>query len=386
MNITDVDDKTIKNSQIENKTLKEFTEFYTQAFLNDIHSLNILPANKYTRATDYIAQMVEIIQTLLKKGYAYKEKDGSIYFDISKDKDYGKLSRLDRSTLKENAKGRLKADEYEKENAFDFALWKIWDEKDGDVFWETSIGKGRPGWHIECSAMSMSELGETFDIHTGGVDNIFPHHENEIAQSECSTDKIFAHYFLHNEHLLVDGQKMSKSLGNFYTMQDFRKMGIDPIAFRMLIYTSHYQTKTNFTLESVNASKVALDRLRNAYLELGDKVGEINKEYKDRLIKAMDNNLDPPKSMTILWNLLKDINIKNEDKKATLLDFDKVFGFGLAELKRDIIPNEVEELVKEREIARTNKDWKKSDELRNKIKELGYEIKDTDTLPRVSKI
>jgi cysteinyl-tRNA synthetase len=197
MNITDVDDKTIRDSISQGKTLKEFTEFYTEEFFKDRDSLNIIPPDKYTKATDYIDEMVKMIEKLIEKGYAYKTPDGSVYFDIRKDKEYGKLSHFKLSDLKENAEGRLKNDEYEKENAQDFALWKSWDESDGDVFWETSLGKGRPGWHIECSAMSINELGQSFDIHTGGVDLIFPHHENEIAQSECSTGKSFVKYWMH---------------------------------------------------------------------------------------------------------------------------------------------------------------------------------------------
>jgi len=392
MNITDIDDKTIRDSQIQGKTLKEFTSFYTEEFFKDRDLLNILPANSYPKATNYIKEMVEIIEKLQEKGFAYKSEDGSVYFDIKKDKEYGKLSGLDISKLKENAKGRLNTDEYDKDNAFDFALWKAWDEKDGDVYWDpkellgrdTSLGKGRPGWHIECSAMSNSLLGETFDIHTGGVDNIFPHHENEIAQSECSSGKTFANYFLHNEHLLVDGQKMSKSLGNFYTLDDLIKKSIDPIAFRYWIYTSQYGTKTNFTIDAVSGCETALKRLREFYLNLGNDIGIINNEYKDKIIEAIDNNLDTPKAITILWDLVKDSNVNNADKKATLLDLDNIFGFGLALIKDEVIPEDILKLVREREEVRLNKNWAKSDELRDQIKSLGYEVKDTEEGTKLS--
>ncbi|MBP6931102.1 MAG: cysteine--tRNA ligase, partial [Candidatus Pacebacteria bacterium] len=230
MNITDIDDKTIRDSIAEGKTLAEFTEFYTQEFYKDIEAIHIVRAEKYTKATDYIDEMVKMIETLIEKGFAYKGDDGSVYFDIAKDTEYGKLSHFTLSDLKENAKGRMSADEYDKENAQDFALWKAWDENDGEVFWETSLGKGRPGWHIECSAMSIAELGDHIDIHTGGVDNMFPHHENEIAQSECATGHQFVKYWMHNEHLMVDGKKMSKSAGNFYTLRDIEKLGITPMA------------------------------------------------------------------------------------------------------------------------------------------------------------
>ncbi len=389
MNITDVEDKIIREVQAQNKSLKELTEFYTEEFFKDRDALNIVPADIYTKATDYIHQMVTLIQELEKKGFAYKTSDGSVYFDIHKDKEYGKLSHFNLSDLKENADNRLKKDEYEKENAQDFALWKAWDETDGEVFWETDLGKGRPGWHIECSAMSMSELGESFDIHTGGVDNIFPHHENEIAQSECATGRSFAKYFMHNEHLLVDGQKMSKSLGNFYTLQDLINKNIDPIAFRYWLYTSSYTTRTNFTLEAVSGAQTALERLREAFLALGSDTGTINTTYKSRFVEYLDNNLESPKALALVWELLKDTSLSDIDKKATILDFDKVFGFGLDKIKKEteiIIPDDIKELVTEREKVRIEKDWAKSDELRKKINSLGYEIKDTDAGSVISKI
>ncbi len=394
MNITDVDDKTIRDAQIQGKTLKEFTEFYTEAFYQDMDLLNIVPADKYTKATDFVGEMIKLIEKLIEKGYAYKVDDGSVYFDIKKDREYGKLAHLNLVDLKENAGGRLKKDEYEKENAQDFALWKSWDKNDGDVFWDPStmlraktiLGRGRPGWHIECSAMSMHELGETIDIHTGGVDLIFPHHENEIAQSEGATGKPFVKYFMHNEHLLVDGMKMSKSLGNFYTLRDLQNKGIEPLAFRMWLYSAHYRTRTNFTLDTVLGAQTALNRLYDAYLELGNEIGDINKIYKERLLGYMDNDLDTPQSLALLWELVRDTHISDADKKATLLDFDKIFGFGLAKLKEEIIPENVQKLTGEREEARINKDWDKSDELRDEIQKLGYEIKDTDTGSKISKI
>jgi len=386
MNITDVDDKTIRESQKEGKSLKDFTEFYTKALFDDRDSLNIIPANTYTKATEYIEEMVKIIETLIDKGYAYKTDDGSVYFDIKKDKEYGKLSHFNLSDLKENADGRLKKDEYEKENAQDFALWKAYDENDGDVFWNTSIGKGRPGWHIECSAMSMSNLGDSFDIHTGGVDLMFPHHENEIAQSECSTGKSFVKYWMHNEHLMVDGKKMSKSLGNFYTLKDIVEKGINPLAFRYWLYMGHYRTNVNFTIEGVLSAQTALSRLYSAYNNLGENTGKINDEYVIKLKESMDNDLNTSIALSLIWELLKDSQISDKDKKATLLDMDQVFGFGLDKIKKDIIPSEIENLSKEREQARIDKNWSKSDELRDKIKELGYEIKDTENGTLISKI
>jgi len=387
MNITDVEDKIIREVKRQNKTLKELTEFYTEEFFKDRDLLNIVPADTYTKATDYISEMVELIKKLIENGFAYKTDDGSVYFNIHKDTEYGKLSHFKLSDLKENADNRLdKKDEYEKENAKDFALWKAWTEDDGDVFWDTELGKGRPGWHIECSAMSMKNLGESFDIHTGGVDNIFPHHENEIAQSECATGKPFAKYFMHNEHLLVDGQKMAKSAGNFYTLEDLIEKGIDPIAYRLWLYTSNYSTRTNFTIEAVLGSQTALIRLKEAVLALGNDIGNVNNDLKNRFMEYLDNNLDSPKALALVWDLLKDNSISNADKKATILDFDKVLGFELDKIKEEIIPDEVLDLSKEREQARAEKDWTKSDNLRKKINSLGYEIKDTDSGSKISKI
>lgn len=387
MNITDVEDKIIREVKAQNKDLKEFTNQYIEAFFTDRDSLNILPPDKYTKATEYIDEMVEIIKKLMEKGFAYKADDGSVYFDIRKDKEYGKLSHFKLSDLKENADNRLKKDEYEKENAEDFALWKAWTEEDGDVFWETELGKGRPGWHIECSAMSMKELGESFDIHTGGVDNIFPHHENEIAQSECSTGKPFAKYFMHNEHLLVDGQKMSKSLGNFYILHDLIDKGIDPIAFRMWLLSSNYSTRTNFTWEAVKASQTALLRVKDSFIDLEeDQSGVVNDSYKEQFIKSMDNNLDSAQALSLVFDILRDTKLSNSDKRATILDFDKVLGLGLDKIKKEEAPEEIIKLVKEREEARKSKDFKRSDELRQEINSLGYEIKDTESGSKISKI
>lgn len=393
MNITDIDDKTIFNSQKESKSLKDFTEFYTEIFFEEIKSLNILEANKYPRATNYIKEILLLIKDLLAKDYAYLTEDGSVYFNINKDKHYGKLSGFKIDNLKKNANGRLKKDEYDKENAEDFALWKSWDKSDGEIFWrpkeilgeDLGISDGRPGWHIECSAMSLKELGDSFDIHTGGVDNIFPHHENEIAQSECSTGKIFAKYFLHNEHLMVNGAKMAKSTGNFYTLEDLVNKGIDPVAFRLWLYTSHYRTKTNFTLEAIKGSQIALLKIRDSYLELGEEIGEVDINYKNKLISFMDNDLDTPQSLALFWALLKDNDIKDEDKKATLLDFDKIFGLGFDKLKKEVIPQEIKDLINQREEARIKKDWSLSDQLRDKIKDLGYEIKDTEIGQKIIK-
>ena len=386
MNLTDVDDKTIRDSQKNGKTLKEFTEFYAEEFFREIKILNILEPTKFTKATDYINEMVEIIEKLLKKGLAYKSTDGSVYFDIKKFKNYGKLSHLAVEDQKENAGGRIKTDEYEKDNVQDFALWKAWDKNDGDVFWDTVLGKGRPGWHIECSAMSMSNLGEQFDIHTGAVDNIFPHHENEIAQSEGSTEKQFVKYWMHNEWVLVDNKKMAKSAGNFITIKDVLARGINPLSYRLWLLMANYRTRVNFVWEALEGAEIALKRLYRLYIELGNEAGEINSQYQDKFKEFINDDLDTPRAISLLWDLLKDEKISNKDKKATLLDFDKVLGLGFENLKEEIIPEEVLTLTKEREEARKEKDFKKSDELRAKINSLGYDVKDSPEGQKINKI
>ena len=386
MNITDIDDKTIRDSQKENKSLKEFTEFYTEEFFKDIASLNILKPTLFTKATDYIDEMVALIEKLLEKKLAYQSTDGSIYFDIKKFKNYGKLSGITLEKLKENASGRTDSDEYDKDNVQDFALWKAWDKNDGEVFWETPLGKGRPGWHIECSAMAMKNLGEQIDIHTGGVDNIFPHHENEIAQSESVTGKQFVKYWMHNEWVLVDQKKMAKSEKNFYTLRDVLKKGINPIAYRFWLLMANYRTRVNFVWEAIEGSEIGLKRLYRLYLDLGNDIGAVSDEYKKKFQEYIEDDLDTPRILSLLWDLIKDANISNADKKATILDFDKVLGLGFENLKEEEIPEEINKLAEEREMARKNKDFKKSDELREKINSLGYEVKDSSEGYKINKI
>lgn len=386
MNITDIDDKTIRDSQKAGKSLKEFTEFYTLEFTKDLAKLNVIPPTTFTKATNYINKMVEIIESLIDKGYAYKSTDGSIYFDIKKFSNYGKLSNLILDEQKENASGRIKTDEYDKENVQDFALWKAYDESDGEVFWETSLGKGRPGWHIECSAMSIANLGNSLDIHTGGVDNIFPHHENEIAQSECYTGEQFVKYWMHNEWVLVDNKKMSKSEGNFYVLQDLIEKGIDPIAYRFWLLMAIYRTRVNFVWEALEASQIALKRLYRLYLELGDEIGTPDSNYLKIFKERISDDLNTPMALSLLWDLVKDPNVSNADKKATILDFDKVLGLDFENVVADEIPSEIIKLAKERQIAKSNKDYAKSDEIRNQIASLGYEVKDTEDGFKINKI
>jgi cysteinyl-tRNA synthetase len=392
MNLTDVDDKTIKNSQKASKPLREYTDFFAQAFFEDIKSLNVELATVYPRATDHIPEMVTIIKTLLQKGVAYRGEDGSVYFAISKFPEYGKLSHLCIAELKAGA--RVSQDEYAKEEAQDFALWKAWSCEDGDVYWETELGKGRPGWHIECSAMSIKYLGETFDIHCGGVDNMFPHHENEIAQSEAATGKPFVNYWMHNEHLLVEGKKMAKRLGNFYSLRDLLAKGLDPLAIRYLLLSTHYRQQFNFTFEALEAGKKAIERLANLQRRLLEANGKGGSEELTRLVAtvqrcfgdAMDDDLNMSVALASFFDFVRDVNnlidanavSKEEAAKvaALIAGFDKVLGV-IPKPKEETLPSEAAELIKKREEARKAKDWKTADAVRAQLKAIGIAIEDT---------
>jgi cysteinyl-tRNA synthetase len=373
MNLTDVDDKTIRESQKEKKSLREFTERYEKSFLENLKEMNIESPEVMPRATENIKEMIKIIKNLLEKGIAYKSEDG-IYFSIKKFRNYGKLSRIKTKELKAGASERVSKDEYNKEDANDFALWKFYTPEDGNVFWETEIGRGRPGWHIECSAMSMKYLGERVDIHTGGVDLIFPHHENEIAQSEAFTGKKFVNYWMHNEWVLVDGKKMSKSLKNFYNLKDLEEKNYSPLVVRYFYLIKSYRQKLNFTWKNLESAKISYNRLKNIISEIKDD-GKINKKYLEEFGKIMDNDLNTPKALQIIWKLIRDK--KADGKIETIKKFDEVFGLKLLEKEEIRIPAELKKLIKEREKAREGKNWKKSDEIREKINKLGYAINDT---------
>ena len=393
MNITDIDDKTIRGAQKQQIPLQQFTTSYAEAFFQDIKTLNIQPANHYPKATDHIPEMTSLITTLTQKGYAYKSEDGSTYYAINKFPAYGKLSHIHIQELQTAT--RIKTDEYTKEEAQDFALWKAYTPEDGDVYWETELGKGRPGWHIECSAMSMKYLGETFDIHCGGVDNMFPHHENEIAQSEAATGKPFVHYWMHNEHLLVEGKKMAKRLGNFYTLRDLLQKGCDPTAIRYLLVSTHYRQQFNFTFEALTAAKGAIERLANLQRRLQDANGTASGEKITKLIdtvqscfgEAMDDNLNISVALAVLFDFVREINnlldnnvlSREEAEKVTQLiaDFDKVLGVIPKAAEAEALPKEAEELMKKREEARKNRDWKTADTIRQQLKAMGVTIEDT---------
>ena len=391
MNITDVDDKTIKGANKEGISLKEYTGKYEKAFFEDIEALNIDKADIYPRATEHIQEMTAIIKKLLKDGTAYKSEDGSIYYNISKFKYYGKLSHTKITSLKERS--RVKQDSYEKETANDFALWKAYDKEDGDVVWKTEIGDGRPGWHIECSAMSMKYLGEHFDIHAGGVDLVFPHHENEIAQSETATKKKFVNYWLHNEHLLVDGHKMSKSLGNFYTLRDLLDKKYAPMAIRYLLLSAHYRVHLNFTEEAVKAAENSVQRLNDFMIKLKEIKSEPKyallhnpiKAVKLKFESAMDNDLNISIALSYVFDFIREINTlimesklgKKDAQKIInlMMEFDKILGI-LEEKEKKLSP-ELKKLIKEREKARKEKDYAKADKIREQLKKNGVILEDT---------
>ena len=383
MNMTDVDDKTIRDAHTAQMSLRDFTDQYIKAFYIDRDMLGMMPATQYTRATDYIEQMVTLIEQLLANNHAYTTEDGSVYFRLSSFPAYGNLAHIKINALENNASGRIATDEYEKDNPQDFALWKAWDATDGDVFWDTRLGRGRPGWHIECSAMSMSTLGETIDIHTGGIDNMFPHHENEIAQSECATGHTFVHYWMHNEWLLVDGKKMSKSLGNFYTLADIIDAGYDPIAFRYLTLQTHYRTPLNFSWESLKASQTALRRLRAYYQSLPPGAFSNDNIYAHKFHAALADDLNTSLALGTLWELIADTTVSPEDKHGLLTRFDEVLGINLAH--RDSIPDTILSLADERDLARQNKNWAESDRIRDLIASHGFIVKDTDSGYRIEK-
>jgi cysteinyl-tRNA synthetase len=387
MNLTDVDDKTIKKSAEENRPLQEVTAHYTQIFLADLDKAGIIRPAALPKATEEIPGMVAMIKTLLEKGIAYKGKDNSIYFNIAKFPHYGDLAQVDLSGLKDNADGRLNsADEYDKENARDFALWKAYSETDGNVYWDTELGKGRPGWHIECSVMSAKYLGQPFDIHMGGVDLIFPHHTNEIAQSEAAAGKPLANYWVHAEHLLVDNTKMSKSKNNFFTTRDILDKGLTLLAFRYLALTAHYRSKLNFSWDSLAAAQNALNNLYQM-IAVFEPASQIIPEFQKPFFEAVNNDLDTPKALAVMWDMLKS-DQPAADKLATLIDFDRILGLNIEavwQAAQATIPDVVRQLLDEREVARKNQDFTKSDKLRQAIESNGYIVEDTTDGVRIRK-
>ena len=392
MNITDVEDKIIKGIKESHKPLKEHTRFYEAAFMADLQTLGIEQADVYPRATEHIEDMVRLINVLLDKGYAYRAPDGSIYFSVSKFKNYGALSGVRLDSLK--PAGRVATDHYEeKMEAADFALWKAWDPDDGEVFWETELGKGRPGWSIECSAMSMKYLGDTFDIHTGGIDNKFPHHENEIAQSEAATGKKFVHYWLHSEPLNVSGSEMHKSVGNVVYLRDLTGAGWDPLVVRLFLISSRYRDPIDLTDSSLEQSKAQWERIAGFILRLKS-VGAsdantppVSEELVRQFEEAMDDDLNTPKALSALFTYVKRMNTlmdagsvsQQEASKAidALKRVDSVLG--IMDFKDEELPRQLAELMAKRDDARRRKDFAESDRLRNELLAGGIIVEDTPT-------
>lgn len=404
MNLTDVDDKTIRGAIAKGTTLNEYTQPFVDAFFEDLKTLQIEPAEHYPAATDYIEEMIKMIQVLLDKKVAYEGGDGSIYYAINKFPHYGCLSHLHLDELKVGASNRVANDEYDKDNIADFVLWKKYDpERDGQIYWESPYGKGRPGWHLECSAMAINILGDTLDLHIGGVDNMFPHHENEIAQSEAYSGKQFVKHWMHAEHLVVDNKKMSKSLGNFFTLRDLLNKGFTGIQVRYLLLQTHYRSQLNFTFQSLEAAKNSLERLNDFIVRLKEielekshsKLEPIILKTENDFKQALADDLNISAALGALFDLVRDINSlcdqqqvsKKEAQKVLelLKSFNSVLGILSFENTEEEISPEIEMLMKMREEARQNKQWKRSDELRDQIHQLGYMIIDTPTGVRVKK-
>jgi cysteinyl-tRNA synthetase len=390
MNLTDIDDKTIREAKAAGLELRDYTESFIEAFFADLDTLRVERAEHYPRATDYIPQMVELVERLEAAGHAYRS-DGSIYYRIATFPGYGKLSGVRPEANLVGA--RVDSEEYEKDDARDFVLWK--GAREGEPVWETAVGPGRPGWHLECSAMSMALLGERFDMHTGGVDNIFPHHENEIAQSEGATGKPFARYWLHAEHLVVEGEKMAKSKGNFFTLRDLVAKGHDPLAVRYLLISVPYRQKLNFTVDGLHAAAQAIERIANTLRRLEHTppaagaggleqaaVDEFSRDYRE----ALADDLNTARALAALHTLLRQVNtaldgdgISAEVRPA----LDAAFADVAAVL--DILPaaaergadEEIQRLVDERTAARGARDFARADELRDRLAEMGVVIEDT---------
>ncbi|MFO7840550.1 MAG: cysteine--tRNA ligase [Fidelibacterota bacterium] len=394
MNLTDVDDKIIGKCAETGKTIGAYTAKYKEAFFRDLSTLNIDKAEIFPSATEHIEEMVRLVKTLLNKGHAYRAEDGNIFFKISSFPEYGRLQRLDPENMRSGE--RVDKDEYDKESANDFALWKAWKPEDGDIYWDTELGRGRPGWHIECSAMSMKYLGKTFDIHTGGIDNLFPHHENEIAQSECATGHTFVRYWLHCEHLLWGKSKMSKSLGNIIYINGLVDKGYSPASIRYTLLSTHYRQKLHFSTEMLDVAENTLKRFDDFMVGLehvnDGKLSGAVKNALDNMLenfeKAMDDDLNISPAMAAVFEGIREINrirqntpLTKEDKKTilkTLERIDTVLGVIFyrtekpVEIDRDFIMRK----IAERSEARANKDWSKADAIRDELDSAGVELLD----------
>ena len=401
-NITDVEDKIIRTCRETGESLESLTERYTQLFFDDLKLLGAELPDVSPRATHHVAEMVDLIEKLRERGHTY-EVDGSIYYKISSFPEYGKLSHFDLDTLKQGGSGRVDADEYTTEDARDFALWKAWDEDDGDIYWETPFGKGRPGWHLECSCMSMKYLGESFDIHCGAVDLIFPHHENEIAQSEGATGKPFVRYWLHAAHLKMAGRKISKSLGNVVNLHDLLEAGHDPLAIRYALRETHYRQPTNFSEETLEAAAQSVERIRNFRLRLQDVTAPEGEDLaaacdhtETAFAEALDDDLNISAALAAVFNFIRDTNRLIDDARLSragaaaadaLLDrLNAVCGLFERAGGAESVPEAVEALVHARQKARRDKDFARSDQIRDELREQGWVIEDTADGPRVKQL
>ncbi len=400
MNLTDVDDKTIAGAIKAGVPLNTFTATFKKAFFEDLRILAIEPAEHYPAATDHIPEMITLVQALLDKKHAYQSEDGSVYFSVASFPTYGKLAHLDMAGMRPGA--RVQHDEYEKENVADFALWKAWDAKDGDVAWDAPWGRGRPGWHIECSAMAMKYLGQSFDLHTGGVDNIFPHHEDEIAQSEAANGKPFVRYWMHCAHLVVDGRKMSKSLGNFHTLRDVLARGYTGRETRYVLMAGHYRQSLNFSFDALTAARSALQRLdefqdRLGQVAAGATGGETLPDWamaaRNRFDAGLADDLNVSDSLGALFDLVHAGNRAIDAKAisrtgagavvALLASFDRVLG--ILEKPQDQVPEAAVKLLERRQQARQTKNWAEADLVRNELAALGWIIQDTPQGPKLKR-
>lgn len=405
MNLTDVDDKTIRGALAKNITLDAFTKTYKDAFFEDLAALHIQRVEHYPAATDFIPQMIRMIETLVAKNIAYVGVDKSVYFAIKRFKDYGKLSHLKLEDLQQGASERVNHDEYAKESASDFVLWKAYDEtRDGGIFWESPFGRGRPGWHLECSVMAQSILGDTIDIHAGGVDLIFPHHENEIAQSECCSGKLFSRLWVHSEHLLVNGKKMSKSLGNFYTLRDILQKGYDGTTLRFMLLQAHYRTQLNFTFEGLDAAKATLARIHDFMLRLDayqprsgamwPTAEVVIKAALDGFSRALGQDLNMSEALSYLFELIREANaafdagLPSAKDQALLKEVIQKMDSVLCVCTpvEEEIPQDVLQLVEMRQQARKEKQWQRSDEIRAELLQKGYAVDDSPNGARVKRL
>lgn len=402
-NLTDVDDKTIRGSQSEGKNLRAFTRHWIERFHRDARALNMLVPHWEPRATDHIDQQLELVGQLIEKGLAYVAVDGSVYFNVSAYPEYGKLSRLrerEISTQKTTSAGRRnEADEYDRESVADFALWKSRKPEDGDNFWKSPWGQGRPGWHLECSAMSRHYLGDGFDLHAGGIDLCFPHHENEIAQCEGATGKQFVRHWFHNAHLMVEGRKMSKSLGNLYTLADLTEKGYSPMEVRYALISGHYRQPLNFTLASLQSSRSALRKLEKAIQALLDGSGVSKEEFKamaappfpaewgpfEEAWQGLANDLNVSRAIGGIFTGLAQLDVGNKGTGALEFALKPLAGILYAlgiELYRKCgespatVPEELQSLARERWQAKQEKDWAKADLLRNRLHANGWQVRD----------